>query len=294
MNIGIYCAFQNKSTLKYAKETISILNEMSHNLSIDSKLAKHLPEKLTKKHKFFDSNITVKKEIDFLFSIGGDGTLLRSITHVKNTEVPILGINAGKLGFLTGLQKESITEGLRDFFQNKYKLVKRSLLEVKLSENLKAFDQFNYALNEVTINRKNSTSMLSIETKIDSKFLTTFWADGLIIATPTGSTGYSLSSGGPILSPQTKNLILNPISPHNINIRPLILPEKSNIKIKVTGKGKNHLMSLDSRIFSVPNQTEITLKKAPFSIFTVELENDNFLKTLSNKLFWGKDTRNKQ
>ena len=196
MNIGIYCAFENKSILKYAKETISLLNEMRHNLSIDSKLIKHLPEKMTKNHKSFDSNETVKKEIDFLFSIGGDGTLLRSITHVKNTEVPILGINAGKLGFLTGLQKESIAEGLKDFFQKKYKLIKRSLLEVKLSKSLKGFDQFNYALNEVTINRKNSTSMLSIETKIDSKFLTTFWADGLIISTPTGSTGYSLSSGG--------------------------------------------------------------------------------------------------
>ena len=119
MNIGIYCAFENKSILKYAKETISLLNEMRHNLSIDSKLIKHLPEKMTKSHKSFDSNETVKKEIDFLFSIGGDGTLLRSITHVKNTEVPILGINAGKLGFLTGLQKESIAEGLKDFFQKK-------------------------------------------------------------------------------------------------------------------------------------------------------------------------------
>ncbi len=294
MNIGIYCAFENKSILKYAKETISLLDEMKHKLSIDSKLAKYLPQKLVKKHTFFNSNETVKKEIDFLFSIGGDGTLLRSITYVKNTEVPILGINAGKLGFLTGLQKESITEGLKYFFEKKYKLVKRSLLEVELSQSHKSFDKFNYALNEVTINRKNSTSMLSIETKIDTKYLTTFWADGLIIATPTGSTGYSLSSGGPILSPETKNLILNPISPHNINIRPLILPENSNIKIKVTGKGKNHLLSLDSRIFSVPNQTEITLKKASFSIFTVELENDDFLKTLSNKLFWGKDTRNKQ
>ena len=182
MNIGIYCAFENKSTLKYAKETISLLNQMNHSLSIDSKLAKHLSEKLKKNHKFFDSNSTVDKGIDFLFSIGGDGTLLRSITHVKSTEVPILGINAGKLGFLTGLQKESLNEGLRDFFQKKYKLVRRSLIEVKLSKNLKAFNQFNYALNEVTINRKNSTSMLSIETKIDSKFLTTFWADGLIIA----------------------------------------------------------------------------------------------------------------
>lgn len=294
MNIGIYCAFETQAPLKYAKETVKFLDKMGHNLSIDSKLATHLPKKLTKKYVSFDSTKTIEKKIDFLFSIGGDGTLLRSITFVKNTQVPILGINAGKLGFLTGLQKESLAEGLNSFFKKKYKLIKRSLLKVKLPSPIQSIDDFNFALNEVTINRKDSTSMLNIETKINGKFLTTFWADGLIIATPTGSTGYSLSSGGPILSPETKSLILNPISPHNINVRPLVLPESSIIKIKVTGKGNNHLLSLDSRIFTVPNETEITLKKAAFSVFTVELEDDDFLKTLSNKLFWGQDTRNRQ
>ena len=229
-----------------------------------------------------------------MFSVGGDGTLLRSITIVKNTEIPILGINTGNLGFLTSLQKEYLKNGLKLFFDKKYTLVNRSLLNVKTKNKIDSLNEFNYALNEVSINRKDTTSMLSIETSINDRSLTTYWADGLIISTPTGSTGYSLSSGGPILSPNTKTWVLNPIAPHNINVRPLIISDSSNIKISVKGKGENFLLSLDSRIFTLKNGNEIFLKKASFNVKTVELKGDFFFKTLREKLFWGKDQRNTQ
>ena len=293
MNIAVFCAFDTPATIEFAKATIGYLEEKDHRLTLDSRLTEHLPAE-TQKYSAFDANATLEPDHDFLFTIGGDGTLLRSIPFVKDTETPILGINTGRLGFLTSLQKESLNEALDKFFDEKFKLVKRALLAVELSAPSTEIDQFGYALNEISINRKNTTAMLSIATQIDKEFLTTYWADGLIIATPTGSTGYSLSSGGPILTPETEGIVLNPIAPHNLNIRPLVVPDKAEIEISVDGRGEDHLLSLDSRIFTIENDTQIHIRKAHFSVFTVELEGDNYFKTLRDKLFWGYDARNRQ
>ena len=292
MKIAVFCAFDTPATIKYAKATVSYLEEKGHELYLDDRLVEHLPGPVN--HASFDASGTIDPKTDFLFSIGGDGTLLRSIPFVKDSEIPILGINTGRLGFLTSLQKESLNEALDKFFDKRFELVQRSLLSVDLSKPSQTLASFAFALNEISINRKNTTSMLGIETKIDKDYLTTYWADGLIIATPTGSTGYSLSSGGPILTPKTKGIVLNPIAPHNLNIRPLVVPDQATIQISVDGRGEGHLLSLDSRIFTVENGTQITVKKAPFPVFTVELEGDNYFKTLRNKLFWGQDTRNRQ
>ena len=293
MKIAVFCAFDTPATIEYAKATISYLENKGHRLTLDSRLTDHLPEE-AKKYNTFDASTTLDLEHDYLFSIGGDGTLLRSIPFVKDTENPILGINTGRLGFLTSLQKESLNEALDKFFDKKFKLIKRDLLALELSYPFEEIDKFSYALNEISINRKNTTAMLSIKTQIDKEFLTTYWADGLIISTPTGSTGYSLSSGGPILTPETEGIVLNPIAPHNLNIRPLVVPNKSSIEIRVDGRGEDHLISLDSRIYTIENGTQIRVKKAPFSVFTVELEEDNYFKTLREKLFWGYDARNRQ
>ena len=293
MKIAVFCAFDTPATIEYAKATIAYLENKGHQLSLDNRLTDHLAEE-TQKYDDFDANTTLDHGNDYLFSIGGDGTLLRSIPFVKDTEVPILGINTGRLGFLTSLQKESLNEALDKFFDEKFKLVKRALLAVKLSSSSAEFEAFGYALNEISINRKNTTAMLSIATQIDKEFLTTYWADGLIIATPTGSTGYSLSSGGPILTPETEGIVLNPIAPHNLNIRPLVVPDKAKIEISVDGRGEDHLLSLDSRIFTIENGTMIHIEKAPFSVFTVELDGDHYFKTLRDKLFWGYDARNRQ
>ena len=293
MRIAIFSAFTNSETINTIKEIITISEKLNHEIIIIESLKKDL-ESIKHNCKFFKKNEISNFNLDFLFSVGGDGTLLRSITIVKNTEIPILGINTGNLGFLTSLQKEYLKNGLKLFFDKKYKLVNRSLLNVKTKNKIDSLNEFNYALNEVSINRKDTTSMLSIETSINDLSLTTYWADGLIISTPTGSTGYSLSSGGPILSPNTKTWVLNPIAPHNINVRPLIISDSSNIKISVKGKGENFLLSLDSRIFTLKNGNEIFLKKASFNVKTVELKGDFFFKTLREKLFWGKDQRNTQ
>ncbi|MDG1291658.1 MAG: NAD kinase [Flavobacteriaceae bacterium] len=293
MNIAIFCAFDTPATIEFAKATIAYLENKGHHLTLDQRLSTHLPEK-AKAYDAFDAHATIDTKNDYLFSIGGDGTLLRSITFVKDTEIPILGINTGRLGFLTSLQKESLNEALDKFFSEKYKLVKRALLAVELSSPSVEIEKFGYALNEISINRKNTTAMLSIATQIDKEYLTTYWADGLIISTPTGSTGYSLSSGGPILTPETEGIVLNPIAPHNLNIRPLVVPDKAEIEISVDGRGEDHLLSLDSRIFTLENGTLISIKKAPFSVFTVELDGDNYFKTLRDKLFWGYDARNRQ
>ncbi len=293
MKIAVFCAFDTPATIEYAKATITYLENKGHRLTLDSRLTDHLPEE-AKKYNTFDASTTLDLDHDYLFSIGGDGTLLRSIPFVKDTENPILGINTGRLGFLTSLQKESLNEALDKFFDKKFKLIKRDLLALELSYPFEEIDKFSYALNEISINRKNTTAMLSIKTQIDKEFLTTYWADGLIISTPTGSTGYSLSSGGPILTPETEGIVLNPIAPHNLNIRPLVVPNKASIEIRVDGRGEDHLISLDSRIYTIENGTQIRVKKAPFSVFTVELEEDNYFKTLREKLFWGYDARNRQ
>ena len=293
MKIAVFCAFDTPATIEYAKATIAYLENKDHRLTLDSRLTEHLLEE-TKTYDAFDAGATLDSDHNYLFSIGGDGTLLRSIPFVRDTEIPILGINTGRLGFLTSLQKESLNEALDKFFDEKFKLVKRALLAVELSSTSYEIEAFGYALNEISINRKNTTAMLSIATRIDKEFLTTYWADGLIIATPTGSTGYSLSSGGPILTPETEGIVLNPIAPHNLNIRPLVVPDKAEIEIRVDGRGEDHLLSLDSRIFTIENGTLIRIKKAPFSVFTIELEGDNYFKTLRDKLFWGYDARNRQ
>ena len=293
MKIAIFCAFDTPETIEYALATVSYLEKKGHELDLDSRLIEYISNPIN--HTQFEASGTINLDIDFLFSIGGDGTLLRSIPFVKDSKIPILGINTGRLGFLTSLQKETLNEALDEFFDEKFKLVERSLLSVALSDADHALNNsFSFALNEISINRMNTTSMLSIQTKINEEYLTTYWADGLIIATSTGSTGYSLSSNGPILTPETKGIILNPIAPHNLNIRPLVVPDEVAIKISVDGRGDGYLMSLDSRLFSVENGSSITIKKAAFPVFTVELNGDNYFKTLRNKLFWGQDTRNRQ
>ena len=288
MKVGIFrISLPSKSLTLYESSVIEYLEENNHEIFIDIHFLKKLPKKLNKKP--LDIN-----KIDVLFTIGGDGTLLRAIPLVKNKNVPILGINTGQLGFLTSVNKESLINGLNMFFNKKYTLIKRTLIELKTYPIISDIEKFPYALNEVTINRKNNTSMLSIKTTINQKLLTTYWSDGLIISTPTGSTGYSLSSGGPIISPETNTFVLNPIASHNIGIRPLIVPDESNIEIHVSGRSKKHLISLDNRRFSIKNSSSISISKAPFFIKTIQLEGDDFFMTLRDKLFWGMDKRNRQ
>ena len=290
MKIAIICPFQNELSRGYAQGVVEHLLERKVTVLVDSKMVDFLkdPDMIA----FVSVFEKLPKNTDFLFCIGGDGSMLQAIISVKDSNVPILGINTGRLGFLTSLQKESLNIGLKQLWENKYTLIDRNLLEVKLPNSNDVIDSFPYALNEITVSRKNTASLISIDTRLNSEPLTTYWADGLIISTPTGSTGYSLSSGGPVMSPETCSFVLTPIAPHNLNIRPLIVPNSTVIELKVTGRGQDHLLTLDSRIISLNQETKIIVKKAPFSIATVELNDNTFFKTLQDKLFWGLDTRN--
>lgn len=290
MQIAILSPFHSPTSLSYAEGVIEHLLSNQVKVWVDSLLFQFLQKTAFTEQLHVFENLDAN--FDYLISIGGDGSMLQAITQVGNTDIPILGINTGRLGFLTSLQKESINQGLKKLFKKEYTLVERSLLEVRLSEKDESISDFRYALNEISVTRKNSASLISVHAKVDGHPLTTYWADGLIVATPTGSTGYSLSSGGPIMSPKTPAFVLTPIAPHNLNIRPLILPDNTVLSVTVEGREEEHLLSLDSRIVSLSQKTEIHIKKAPFTIKTIQWEENAFFKTLQEKLYWGLDKRN--
>ncbi len=239
----------------------------------------------------FDTFKTFDSTFDLLISVGGDGTILRAITHVKDLDIPIVGINTGRLGFLATIKRDDVVGALDQIFEGKYRISKRSVLSVHTDREEANFD-LDFALNEITVSRKNTTSMISIETWLDDEYLTSYWADGLIISTPTGSTGYSLSCGGPVIMPESDSLVLTPIAPHNLNARPLVISAQREIRLKVSGRENEYLVSLDSRINSLESTIGITIKKAPYDIKMIELQDGTFIETLRKKLLWGADQRN--
>jgi NAD+ kinase len=228
--------------------------------------------------------------IDYLFSIGGDGTLLETITFVRDKPIPILGINTGRLGFLTSIVTEEVDSAIEDVLSGNFDLDTRTLLSLETDDNL--FGDINYALNEITLLKKDTSSMITIEVYIGDDFLNSYWADGLIISTPTGSTAYSLSCNGPIILPGSGNIIINPIAPHNLNVRPVVVPDNSELRLKIAGRTENFLVALDSRSLTVPLSIEIKVSKAAHQIKLVRLKHYSFLDTLRTKLMWGQDRRN--
>ena len=206
--------------------------------------------------------------------------------------MPIVGINTGRLGFLATVQTDEIASSLAEIFKGNYKISERSLLSVDTQPKHNDIEETHFALNEIAISRKNTTSMITVETHLNDEYLTSYWADGLILSTPTGSTGYSLSCGGPVITPDANNFALTPIAPHNLSARPLIIPDNTTVSFKVNGREDQFLMSLDSRIVTLPNTTIVNVKKASFFIKMVELLDETFLDTLRKKLLWGEDRRN--
>jgi NAD+ kinase len=248
---------------------------------------------LAKKYPTFSKFEDLNSSFDLFFSLGGDGTMLRAVTYVRDMNIPILGINTGRLGFLASVKKEEISESIDLLVAGDYKIQDRTLLSIQTTPNVEDFDNLSFALNEITIARKNTTSMIGVKTYLGGEYLTNYWSDGLIIATPTGSTGYSLSCNGPVISPSCQNFVITPIAPHNLNARPMVIPDDIDIELEVDSREKNYLISLDSRIHSVPRNTKIHIQKSPYVIKTVIPSNQSFLTTLRSKLLWGEDTRNK-
>ena len=294
MKIAIYGQFYQNSTEPIIRDIFQFFTQKKIELVVEHDFLELLNEKHILKESFatFQNHTDLDSSFDMLLSIGGDGTILRAITLVRDSGIPVLGINAGRLGFLASVQKENITDFLQLVIDKKYRISKRSLLSLTCNPPNAAIDNLNFAMNEITVSRKDTTSMITIETHLNEEFLNSYWADGLIIATPTGSTGYSMSCGGPILTSEVTSLVITPIAPHNLNARPLVIPDNTQIKLKVSGREDNYLVSLDSRIASVPNAAELTIEKTNFQINMVEIPNETFLKTLRNKLMWGEDKRN--
>ncbi|NNK82693.1 MAG: NAD kinase [Flavobacteriaceae bacterium] len=293
MKIAIFGQFYHKDSLIYIDSLLDTLNNRAIPYYIESNfykvILKEHPEVNPDKYKTFK---VLDDSFDLLISIGGDGTILRAITFVKDLNIPIVGINSGRLGFLATIQKETIEDAIDQLIKGNYKVSQRNLLTIETSPENITLKKLNFALNEIAVSRKNTTSMITVETHLNEEYLTSYWADGLIISTPTGSTGYSLSCGGPVIIPESNNFVLTPIAPHNLNARPLVIPDDTEIKLKVSGREDNYLVSLDSRIASLPNNTTIIIKKADFKISMIELESESFLKTLRKKLLWGEDKRN--
>lgn len=289
MKIAVFGQAYKTDSLRYVIDLVELLHKKECEIIIVDDVYKLIQSELAFKLQTFKSKKIVAKGINYMISVGGDGTILRAASLIQDANIPIIGINTGRLGFLATIHKENMHVAIELLFKGSFQIYKRSLLEVSTNENSFVKD---FALNEVSVSRKNTTTMLLINTYIDDEFLNSYWADGLIVATPTGSTGYSLSCSGPIVAPEVKALVLTPISPHNLSTRPLIIKDNKRIKLLVESRENKYLLSMDSRIVSLDSATEVYIRKADFQLSMIELNKQSFFKTLREKLLWGKDARN--
>lgn len=292
MKIALFGKSISSDSMDYLKLLVENLETAGISITVYEPYLKTIGKYLffNKEVEVFSDHTQIRHQVDFLLSIGGDGTLLDTITLLRDSGVPVLGINLGRLGFLASINKDMIIPAIHAMVEGNYSLDKRTLVKIETENNL--FGGYNYALNEMTVYKKNPHSMLTIKVFVNNEFLNAYWADGLIIATPTGSTAYSLSCGGPIITPDSENFIITPISSHNLTVRPIVIPDNSLIKIQVVSRESDYYASLDSRSISVPSDTELWVKKESFHINLVKMNNQNFFSTLRHKLLWGNDARN--
>ena len=293
MKVGIYGQSNNEITIKYVNYLVELCLKNKVAIVFEENFYQGY-KKVHKNHSFetFSSYDDLDPDLSFFFTVGGDGTFLRSITFIRDLNTPVIGINTGRLGFLATIQKEDIETTFYQLLENKFVIQNRSLLSVSTEDSRDDFNKLNFALNEISITRKNTASMIKVNANLDGEFLNTYWSDGLIISTPTGSTGYSLSCGGPIISPTSKNIVLTPIAPHSLAVRPLVIPEDTEVMLKIDSRADEVLLTLDSRMYTLKNNSTIEIRKCSFSIKTVQLYNQSFIKTLREKLLWGEDKRN--
>lgn len=293
MKIAIFGkSFDNNST-PYVQDLFEILKGHGAELVVYGNFLPYLQERIKLPNNiviFNDSVGLIQSKPDFLFSLGGDGTILSAVTFIRNSGIPVLGINTGRLGFLSNVSKEDLKEAIAALWTGNFNIDKRNLLKIKTESGL--FGDLNFALNEMTVHKKDSSSMITIHAYANNEYLNSYWADGLIVSTPTGSTAYSLSCGGPIIAPNSKNIIITPIAPHNLNVRPIVLSDDTPLKLVLEGRSNEFLISADSRSETIDSKSEIIVKKCDFQINMVELENRTFFRTIRHKLMWGIDQRN--
>ncbi len=291
MTIAIFGSPYPEHFKKYIQHLIKRLENEHIKIIVEEDFNGFLQNSIrfTSKIETFNSHESLSDSADLLFSIGGDGTLLKAVTFVRDSNIPIMGINTGRLGFISSISAGQIDDAVNDILKKNYNVNERALLELYTEKNL--FKDKNFALNEVAIAKKDTSSMIRIDAYVDNEFLNTYWADGLVVSTPTGSTGYSLSCGGPIIMPGTNNIIITPNAPHNLNVRPIVINDTSTIKLKVEDRDQLALVSLDSRSRAFDSNTELTIKKSDFKIRLIQPQNNSFTATIRNKLMWGLDKR---
>lgn len=294
MKIGIYGQFYHENAGTYINQLLELLQQEKVDVVIERNFLDLINKNksVTGEYSDYETFDILDNTYDLFFTIGGDGTILKSINYIKNLDIPIVGINTGRLGFLSTIQKEQIGETIHTILKKDFHISRRAVLKIETKPRFDDEISDNVALNEIAVSRKNTTSMITVDTWLNDQYLTSYWADGLIIATPTGSTGYSLSCGGPVITPDADSIVITPIAPHNLNARPLIIKDDTKITLKVSGREDSHLLSMDSRLASLKNDTEIIIQKAPYTINLVELNDNSFLQTLRKKLLWGEDKRN--
>ena len=292
MLIAIYGKSLNNYNANPIQRLIAKLEEAGAELCVHEDFYTIIKEKIkfTSIISFFKDEKILLKRPNFFCSIGGDGTMLKTITLVGASEIPIIGINTGRLGFLSGISIQDIESAIDKIFAGDFDLDKRSLVRLESVNN--PYLRSNFALNEITIHKNDNTTMMTIHAWVNGEFLNAYWADGLIISTPTGSTAYSLSCGGPLVMPDSANFIITPISPHNLNVRPIIISDKDVVTLKVEARNKNFLVTLDSRQEVFDADEELTILREKFEINLVRLKGNDFMSTLRQKLMWGIDKRN--
>ncbi|MFA4866622.1 MAG: NAD kinase [Pedobacter sp.] len=292
MRIAIYGREFNNSVLPYVQEVFNVLDQYKTPILVYQKYLDFIKDKikLPAHITVFTQHAELIDQTDVLISLGGDGTLLDTLSLVRDSGIPVIGINFGRLGFLASINKNEITKAIEALKNKEYSLDKRTLLSLESTYGL--FGEENFALNDITIHRRDNSAMMIIHAYMNEEFVNSYWADGLIIATPTGSTAYSLSCGGPIIYPSSQNFVITPIAPHNLNVRPLIVPDDVSLTFEVEARSAKFLVSCDSRTETVDRSVKVTLNKAKFHVNLIRLNNEGYLTTLRNKLLWGIDTRN--
>lgn len=292
MKIAIYGRDFNDSVLPFVQEVFDILAENHITILIYQRFNNFIKNKITipANVSVFVNHQELADHADVLLSLGGDGTLLDTLSLIRNSQIPVIGINFGRLGFLASINKNEIKKAIEALVNGEYSLDKRSILNLESQNSL--FGEENFALNDITIHRRDNSAMMIIHAYMNGEFINSYWADGLIIATPTGSTAYSLSCGGPIILPNAQNFVITPIAPHNLNVRPVIVPDDVLLTFEIEARSTKFLVSCDSRTETVDRSVKITVNKANFNINLIRLNNESYLTTLRNKLLWGIDTRN--
>jgi NAD+ kinase len=292
MKIAIYSRVFHKSDLNEIQELFNCIFKYELEPIVFEEYYNTIKSKISFKKDIatFSTHSDIKNVAECMISVGGDGTLLDTITYIRDSGIPVVGINVGRLGFLASTGREDIEATIKAITNKAYSIDYRTLIHV--DSNLPVFGEVNYGLNEFSIHKKDSSSMITIHTYINGELLNSYWADGLIIATPTGSTGYNLSCGGPIIFPSSENFVITPIAPHNLNVRPIIVSDTSILSFEIEGRNESFLCTLDSRYEAIDNSYQLAVSKETFKIGLLRINDINFLETLRTKLMWGADKRN--